>query len=955
MQSEAQKAQVQLTSLELGWAMCGRGVHHALLQGVGATQVETITSGTEILTSYGGGYDFSSSGTTSVCPPLISYLQRCPDFRSGGGMGLINAVYESEKQGEKTSRSKKPCKGSKKPSRILHGMDMMSRVDERLVIPVSHMDQDVSAKDAQSGREVLESMLEHTGVKVIDDTITVYVPLRFKDKYDPPILDPIKPDTQLMQERMWEDYVEAPGIGRLAHGTIRIDDQNLEDLLAWFKAGKSGIRRNNPQKNKIMAWFPKVTFGDPNVTGTLNQFNAFALGKTKWQDKVMLRGYHNQKPNYFRLTHFLTAASYPEAPRGHFRMVDGQFVRATKGNFKGVPSPWIHWIDGGASAPVGSREDRFLMAIDEQSIVEQHLRNIDPLHVTGPIGPVGQLVIRGGFNTADRLVAKAEHAVRILYEHAKHGDLDIEYSDVRQAIAWYTPDLLLQACARPRLGWWLRMVSDFLRAVWEPTVASQLPIPPDEKKSPKEHAEQATHNLAALWALEHRCAVQINPDEVPGWQSTDLYLLATINALNRMMLEVLDSSLPMSPLARHGSTTTHKCPDPKGFGLYATRDLPLSVPSNGFIKKIQKSALDYGQYAPQRAMQELIGTSRRRLQRENMVVIEKVERSSTAQQLLTSNQADAGADDMAVVTLVMQEVGALFEHRAHPQKRRRHTNDYTGLLRNVRRAMGFLALDHPLRTTLNDMIRTLRFCSSLQLLVERSIQRRKYQGCFAVAYVTHEKNVVLPMGFMRGIIMGKTAPTGGREPQQHLNRLAVKQTLAALEAGFSYDFPFAYIDQYGQDVGNESYRLACTFEFTAPMTETSTELIFQEQLLRWAVIADRVAYPLSTPEQDWVLQYQALVSSRDTTAQAVWQFGGYLHHHGDPRDEIKQPSLRTTLGLQALQAVQRHPDSTGGKSEIAKLDTISQFEPASFMQMVENKMQDQLMQQEEVNRLMQDM
>jgi hypothetical protein len=805
-------------------------------------------------------------------------------------MGLINADDASaaaaggdapgEEGSPKPTKAGKRCSGL---SRMLDGMRKLSLQESRLVAPVSQEAQHAAAGGGTSS-DVLREMFDETGVDDSGGRIELFVELASNRPSADAKLRPA-------QDCLWEGAVDGgDDIGPLAHCILEVGGGELEYIMRWLLAGRAGIRRLG------RTWTPRVTVCDPPqapLTISLNQFEALALHSKEWKQKVMVRGTDGQEGvAYFRLQHFLRAAAFPKENRGYFRKVDGRFQRSTRGKSRGQASPWIDWIDGGAAQPVGTREDRLLMAIDEQSVVERHLRQLDPQTHTG-IGTVGRRLVAEGFRTADVLRDKVEQAVEILLAQSRYAGLELEHADIRQALCWYTPDLLLQACARPRLGWWLRMASDFLRAVWEPTVAAQLPLPTG---SADEQAAQAVRNVAALWALEYRCNVQLQADEAPSWQSTDLYLLATGNALNRMMLEVLDPTLPMSPLTDPDSTETRVSPG-KGFGLYARRELPLMVPPGHFVAECKRNAAEYAEEAPKRALEELTSLARLQLEQEAEQLM-----SATEPQLARLRLAHQDADALGGVAEAARQV------LLGRQKRRRGPDDYTGVLKHIRAATTGIPASHALAGPLAAMVRTLRFCSSLQLLTGRSAERRAYQARFAVMYATREAKVALPLGFMRGVIQGKTAPAGGREPRQHLDRLAVAQMRASVD-NITYDFVIPCINRFGCDIGGgtEPYSLTCTFEFTAAVSDESAELIYHEQLLRWAVIADRVAYPrlvvARTPP--WTEQYRALVSSTDATAQAVWQFEGHLQHHGDPIAQIEQLPPRAALQLQQLQQPRR--------------------------------------------------
>ena len=905
MQGAPEQPQVELQSVTLAWALCGHGVFHALLQGVAAIQSAPIASETEVLTSYGTGYDFSDDSRQSECPLIVRYLQQCPDFRSGGPMALINASDappEDPATRRTPKRASRMCHGS---SHLLNAMHNMSIQDSRLVRPVSQEAQEEQhvgdPGQGSSPREVLESMFRRTGVKLDNGWLDVYIEMRSKGKPD------IKSDElRKKQGCLWDDAVAAWGVEshdteQFACGKLNIGNNELDYVLQWYRSqGDRGSEKpKRPDANGKMVYStPQVMICGNKHAVSMSQFDELALSGKQWAQKVMVRGSDGKGGiAYFALRHFLNAALHPEGPHGHFLQVNGRFVRATKG---GCASPWIHWIDGGASAPVGNKEERLLLAIDDQSAVERHLNFLDP--ETLGVGPVARLMIQEGWETADRLRDKLEQAVGILMGQARHAELELEHADVRQALCWYTPDTLLQACTLPRLGWWLRTARDFLRAVWEPTVATALAL---ANAGP----DQALKNVAILWGLEHRCTVELRQDEAPSWQSTDLYLLATVNAVNSMMLEMLDPSIPESPLRRDGALETRLCPGVKGFGLYATRELPLTAPPETFVVHVEATTHEYSEVAPEQAVEDLVRTARFKLQLDLEALQVAVRYGSPlGDQLLSANESLMAElrgthEALAQVAEAAQLVSAIFS--SPRQKRRRGAINYYQLLRHVRKSTSEITRKHRLWAQLSAMIRSLRFCSSLQLLADRSKQRRKYQADFARLYASKEKDSVLPLGFMRGAIQGVSAPTGGRAPSQHANRLAVAQLRTPVER-ISYDFHFPCIDRSGRDVGTPPYRLACSFDFTAPISLSSATLIYHEQLLRWAIIADRSAFPgdLQTP---WTKQYTELVASHDPTAQAIWQFAGLMHHHGDPLQQVADRPPQTALGLQDLHALQALP------------------------------------------------
>jgi hypothetical protein len=894
----AEQPQVELQSVTLAWALCGRGVFHALLQGVAAVQSAAIAPETEVLTSYGTGYDFLNDSRQSECPLVVRYLQHCPDFRSGGPMALINAsdaLPEDPDTSRTPKRAPRMCRGT---SYLLGAMHHMSLSDGRLVRPVSQEAQEEQHAGAPGEgslpREVLESMFRTTGVKLDNQgRLDVYIEMRRQGKPDIPAA------LKMKQNCLWDDAVAAWGgesQDMFARGKFDIRGDKLEHVLQWYRS--QGVRSKKserpPQgdrKSKKPEPLPQVEICGGECV-SMSQFDQLALNGKQWAQKVMVRGGDGKGGiAYFALRHFLNAALHPEGPHGRFRKVDGRFVRATMGG----SSPWIHWMDGGASAPVGNKEERLLLAIDSKSAVERFAA-LDK--------PFAERVIRDGWKKADLLRDKLEEAVGILMGQARYAELELEHADVRQALCWYTPDTLLQACTLPRLGWWIRTARDFLRAVWEPTVATALELAVEPG--------QALRNVAILWGLEHRCTVELRQDEPPSWQSTDLYLLATVNAINSMMLEMLDPSIPQSPLRRNGALETRLCAGDKGFGLYATRELPYTAPPETFVDYVNAITQSYSEEAPEQAVKTLVWTARLQLQRElESLKIAVSGRYPLGQQLLLSDNesqmelrgAHEGAEALAQVAEAVRLVGAIFCERKKRRRRPDNYDNYYELLRNVRSSTSGIPREHRLRAELSAMIRSLRFCSSLQLLAHRSKQRRKYQADFARLYASKEKDSVLPLGFMRGAIQGVSAPTGGRAPSQHANRLAVAQLRTPVER-ISYDFHFPCIDRSGRDVGTPPYRLACSFDFTAPISFDSAELIYHEQLLRWAIIADRSAYPGDLQARCWTDQYVNLVASDDPTAQAIWQFAGLMHHHGDPLQQVEDTPPQTALGLQGLHALQ---------------------------------------------------
>jgi len=766
---------VRLEARDLTWAMCGLGVEHVLMQGMAAIVHKEVAPDNEILTLYGTAFDRREAA--AECSNVVAYLRACPDFRAGGAIGLINeertsSVAESDEPRVASIRKVNNDPTAFKSKLLGH---MASRLSGSAAAEAA-----APAEDADAARGSERAPLKPLRLTIYCEynhekgTAAAHNRVNIKS-------DDIRAKYFKRRDKMLEnDPIEIPTLDpftgkpiKLAYATLDMED--LPSVWRWRNTPKSQLQ------NVLIGREPVGNEQDKRIAVTIGKFEEYALYGKRWDQKVMLRGLDTDKTTvcYFRLVHFLDYAMGKD--NGSFDVGhDGRFVgHAAAGLTVGAMSPWIQWSSGGATQRVPTPEEaegrlrallgltgcvteeeagpplrRRLMAVHPDSGAENESRALLDHN-----RPMLDRLIDHGWRIAQDLTDLMERLVDWTLERAPRGS-GLERAHVRQVFAWYSSDLALQACADFEMGGWMRLVSDVLRSEWEPAVASMLTLPKRETEHTS-YVSVVIRNVAALWRLE-----QYGDDDQP--------LLAVTNALNRMMLEMLDPRHPASAL--RPNVETRYVPD-KGFGMFAKSLIsPTALPPADYVARIQGVASRYAQQ-PAEALE-----------------------------------------------------GLLVEHAGGA-----HTS---------------------------------RVPAALQHVEKRVAVRRDFQAAFAGVYAVHEHMSVLPLGFMRGVLQRRKQSRDARAQMAptHRGRLVRPQQHRLIEADWSYEFALPEWTHV------PVYRLACTFEFTGPVSMPTSALLCREELLRWAIDSVSRDVPQNV-DSVWSEQHDRLMrETTDPTASAYWQF-----------------------------------------------------------------------------------